>query len=95
MLNIHKKIKIYKKLIITIKLTGEDSDKKNNFNKKDFKNNILFKIIKFFFNKESLFNSLNNKELKLFFSFFYAVHNVYFSISKNIIYLFFLYYTNF
>ena len=67
MLNIYKKIKICKRLIITIKLTDKNLDEKNNFNKKDFKNNILSKIIKFFFDKKPLFNSLNNKELKLSF----------------------------
>ena len=70
MLNIRKKIKTHKKLIITIKLTSEDLDEKNNLNEEDFKNNILFKIIKLFFNKEPSFNSLNDEELKLPFLFF-------------------------
>ena len=64
-LNIYKKIKARKKLIITIKLINKNLDKENNLNKKNFKNNILFKIIKFFFNKKLLSNNLNNKELKL------------------------------
>ena len=71
MLNIHKKIKIYKKSVTTIKPINKDLNKKNDSNKKDSKNNILFKIIKFFFNKKPLFNSLNNKKLKLLFSFYY------------------------
>ena len=62
-------MKTCKKLVIIIKSTGEDSDKKNNSNKEDFENSI-FKIIKLFFNKEPSFNNLNNKELKLFFLLF-------------------------
>ena len=64
-LNIYKKIKIREKLIIIIKLINKDLDKENDFNEKDSKDNILFKTIKLFSNKEPLFDSLNNKELKL------------------------------
>ena len=64
-LNICKKIKTCEKSITIIKLTDEDLSEKNNSNKEDFKNNILFKTIKFFFGKELSSNSLNNKELKL------------------------------
>ena len=67
MLNICKKIKIYKKSVTIVKLADENLNKKNNFNKKNFKNNI-FKIIKLFFNKKPSSNSLNNKKLKLPFS---------------------------
>ena len=64
-LNICKEIKTYKKSITTIKPTGKDSDKENISDKEDSKNNMLFKTIKLFFGKESLFNSLNNEKLKL------------------------------
>ena len=69
-LNIYKKIKTRKKSITTIKSINKNLNKKNNSDEEDFKNNILFKIIKLFSGKEPSFNSLNNKELKLFFLLF-------------------------
>ena len=67
MLDIYKKMKARKRLIIIIKLINKDLDEKDNFDKKDSKNNILFEIIEFFYGKEPLFNSLDDEELKLFF----------------------------
>ena len=57
-------MKAHKRLVIIIKSISKDLNEKDDFNKEDFKNNI-FKIIKLFSNKEPLFNSLNNKKLKL------------------------------
>ena len=73
-------MKTRKRLIIIIKLTNKNLNKKSNSNKKDSKNNILLKIIKLFFNKKPSFNSLNNKELKLFFLFsLYCLQRVFFN----------------
>ena len=63
-LNICKKIKTCERSITTIKPTNKNLDE-NDFNKKNSKNNILFKIIKLFFNKEPSFDNLDNKKLKL------------------------------
>ena len=68
-MNIYKKIKARERLITTIKPINKNSDKENNSDKEGFKDNIS-KIIKFFSNKKPLFDSLDNKKLKLFFSFF-------------------------
>ena len=67
-LDIHKKIKARKRLVTIIKLINKDLNEEDNLNKKDSKDNILFKTIKLSSNKKPLSDNSNNEKLKLSFS---------------------------
>ena len=58
-------MKACKKSVITVKLINEDLNEKNDSDKKNSKDSMLSKTIKFFFSKELLSDNLDNKELKL------------------------------